>query len=86
MALRSIGLNSNSRAQNRARANYLPCSFLIITNRMEALSSDCSRPSCLCYYDVEINFLVLKHLEQYANQLPSLDILKKEMVGGRNWC
>lgn len=84
--MRSIGQNSNSRAQNRARANYSLYSFLIITNRMEALSSDCSRSLCLCYYSVEINFLVLKHLEQYANQLPSLDILKKEMVGSRNRC
>ena len=29
---------------------------------------------------VEINFLILKHLEQYEDQLPSLQNLRKEIV------
>ena len=31
-------------------------------------------------YSLEINFLVLKHLEQYADKLPSLEKLKREIV------
>ena len=58
--------------------------FIIIRDRMETLSSDCSWVTLLLHYSIEINFLVLKHLEKYADRLPSLEVLKEEMVGSKS--
>ncbi|KNB46295.1 hypothetical protein JH06_0633 [Blastocystis sp. subtype 4] len=46
---------------------------------MDEVSTDCSMCTLLLVTHQEINFLVLKHLQQFADKLPSLNILKDEM-------
>lgn len=60
--------------------SILDFTFEFNNSAMDEVSTDCSMCTLLLVTHQEINFLVLKHLQQFADKLPSLNILKNEMV------
>ena len=58
----------------------LDFSFEFYYSAMDEVSRDCSMCTVGLVTYLEINFLVLKHLQQFADKLPSLKVLKDEMV------